>query len=101
MSEVLDCRKCSHFTIHPDYPYLVICVEMGRIVARHVEVCKDYVEKSWDELAERLSEVGFLYCAECRKPVFAQEELTNHRAELIPLEFFADEVACEESCCAD
>ena len=101
MRNELDCYRCSHFTIHPNYPYIVVCLEKQQIVSESKEVCKKYVEKTWESLLERLSEAGFLYCAECSKPIFTREELTKHKAELIPLEYFNDEVAYEEAYSAD
>lgn len=96
-----ECRECIKFTVHPHYPYLVICLEKGELVSLPREVCKDYVEKTWERLIEVLSERGFLYCAECGKPIYSLDELTKHRRELIPFEFFMDEVATEEAFAAD
>lgn len=65
------------------------------------EGCEDYVEKNWKKLVEVLSEKGFLYCVECNKPIYTIEELTKHKKEFIPIEFFHDDVASEEALAAD
>ncbi len=96
VNESVNCQKCLHFTVHPSYPYLVICIELEQVVAQPREVCKNYVEKTWEKFIEQLSESGFLYCAECRKPIFSAEELHKHKPEFIPFEFFTDDVAYEE-----
>ncbi|MEM2215732.1 MAG: hypothetical protein QXP57_04090 [Nitrososphaerota archaeon] len=97
----VSCPECVNFTIHPDYPYLVICLEKQQLAPLPKEVCKDYVEKTWEKLIEMLSERGFLYCSECKKPIYSLDELNNHKKEFISLEFFPDEVASEESPAAD
>jgi hypothetical protein len=97
LGESVECNKCLHFTVHPSYPYIVICVDLGQVVAQPREACRNYVSKTWDRLIKQLSESGFLYCVECSRPIFDEEELRKHKTEFIPFEFFTDEVAYEEA----
>ncbi|MEM1574696.1 MAG: hypothetical protein QXF09_00100 [Nitrososphaerota archaeon] len=96
-----DCNKCINFVAHPNYPYLMICLEKQQVVSLPREACKDYVEKSWDKLVELLSEKGFLYCAKCSKLIYSLDELNKHKSDFILFEFFPDDVAYEESPVAD
>ncbi|MEN2974874.1 MAG: hypothetical protein ABDH32_04770 [Candidatus Caldarchaeales archaeon] len=97
----VDCRDCEYFTVHPSYPYMVICLEKQQLVSLPRQVCKDFVERTWQKLVDTLSERGFLYCAICNKPIYNIDELTRHRREFIPYESIPDDVAFEEAPAAD
>ncbi|MCF8885359.1 MAG: hypothetical protein QXK95_02360 [Nitrososphaerota archaeon] len=101
MKDYVGCIRCCNFSFHPNYPHIAVCLVKQQVISLTKEVCKSFLEKNWDKLREVFSERGFLYCAECMKPIYSLEELEKHRLEFMHYEFAPDDVAYEDSPTAD
>lgn len=63
--------------------------------------CDDYEELTLDVLREKLHADGWLYCVDCRTPIFYIEELEKHIGHIVTLSIHSDSVASEEAPPAD
>jgi len=79
----------------------MICVEDNTVISMPKEECSGYVEREFEVLVKLLLERGFLYCADCRQPIYSPDELRHHAKDRVMASIPPDEVACEESPAAD
>lgn len=94
------CSECLRYSPHPIYPFIMICLEDCRVVSG-AEECSGYIKRDFDELAKLLLERGVLYCADCRQPIYSQDELPRHAGDRVIAIFPPDDVSYEESPAAD
>ncbi|MCL7393334.1 MAG: hypothetical protein LZ169_00675 [Thaumarchaeota archaeon] len=99
--EEIRCLKCFKYSPHPIYPSIMVCVEDNTVISMPKEACSRYVERDFEALAKLLLERGFLYCADCRQPIYSLDELRQHAGDKVIAIIPSDEVACEESPAAD
>lgn len=95
------CLRCAKMASSLVYSSILICFENGNVIPALKETCPNYLERSFSSLVKRLSEHGFLYCADCKKPIYSIDELQEHVNDLILTNYPPDEVVHEESPVAD
>lgn len=79
----------------------MICMEDNTVISMPREECPGYVEADFEALVKLLLERGFLYCADCRQPIYSPDELRQHAGDRIIAIIPPDDVASEESPAAD
>jgi hypothetical protein len=79
----------------------MICVGDNTVISMPKEECSGYVERDFETLVKLLLERGFLYCADCRQPIYSPDELRQHARDRVIALIPPDEVAYEESPAAD
>ncbi len=95
----MNCEDCKHYIPHSVYKYIGFCEEKGKVVFNESPTDCDAVNKmTMDNLQSVFESLGWVYCIDCRAPVFeideARRHLSNHH--LMTTRFMYDRVAAEE-----
>ncbi len=100
---MVTCSSCSHYLPHPQYKYIGYCSALGSIVLGGNPPCESFSPLTRDALAELLELRGWVYCVDCRHPIFDLDEALEHaaRGDKLSISFMFDEVAREEASPAD
>ncbi|MDP8024062.1 MAG: hypothetical protein ACP5LF_06230 [Nitrososphaeria archaeon] len=92
------CYDCIYFYVHPVYSNMGLCKVNNKIVDKDF-YCESFKEINPDDLFKVLKERGWVYCSDCKKPIFDEEELKKHLSlnHHVTVSFLKDTVAKEES----
>ena len=92
------CYDCIFFYVHPVYSNMGLCKVQNKIVDKDF-YCDSFKEVKSEDLVKTFKERGWVYCSDCKKPIFDEGELKKH-LELnhhVTVSFLRDTVAKEES----
>ncbi|MEM1683893.1 MAG: hypothetical protein QXG46_05900 [Ignisphaera sp.] len=88
------CGRCIFFKPHIYFPYVGYCVVKQNAVSFEVQgFCESFRPSSIDELRTILREKGWLYCVNCRKIIYDENELKEH----VEKHFISPDVTLDES----
>jgi len=95
----MNCEDCGRYIPHSVYKYIGFCEEQGKVVFNEPPTNCDTVSKTtMDSLSSVFGSLGWVYCIDCKAPIFEMEEAVKHIAShhLITTRFMYDRVAAEE-----
>ncbi len=92
------CYSCVYFSVHPIYTNLGFCNVHKKLVGKDY-YCESFKQINVEDLKAAIKERGWVYCSDCKRPIFNFEELdlhlrSNHH---VTISFMHDVVAKEES----
>jgi thioredoxin-related protein len=92
------CYDCIFFYVHPVYSNIGLCKLHNKIVDKDF-YCDGFKKVNFEDLFNALKEMGWVYCSNCKKPLFDEEELKKHLSmnHHVTVRFLKDKVAKEES----
>ncbi|MGC9209110.1 MAG: hypothetical protein ACP5GH_04590 [Nitrososphaeria archaeon] len=92
------CSDCVHFYVHPVYTNMGFC-EIHRKLVDGQDSCDRFSEVRPEEVERGFRERGWIYCTDCRKPLFELSEVKEHLRlnHHLTIRFLRDQVAKEES----
>ncbi len=92
------CYDCTFFYVHPIYSNIGFCKIHKKVVDKDF-YCDEFKEVKVEDLFKILKERGWVYCSDCKKPIFDEEELKKHlnMNHHVTVSFLKDAVAKEES----
>lgn len=95
----MSCEDCEHYIPHSVYRYIGFCEKQGKVVFNETPTDCDTVNKmAMDDLSLVFESTGWIYCIDCKAPIFEMEEAVKHISNhhLIATRFMYDRVAAEE-----